>query len=99
MDILEIRQTFLAGNYYLTRHARARMEEKNISEYDVIQAVLNGEIIEEYPEHYQGPCCLIYGTSSNEEPIHVVASTGSPAWVITVYEPDPREWVDSRTRR
>ncbi len=59
---------------------------------------VNGQIIEVYPGHRYGPCCLVHGRTGRGRHLHVVASL-APVWIITAYEPDPVEWIDHRTRR
>lgn len=65
----------------------------------VIQAIMSGEIIEEYYEDYPYPSCLIMGSIEGRI-IHVVCSFSDPVHIITVYEPNIKEWNDDfRTRR
>ncbi len=69
--------------------------------HEVKIALLAGEIIEEYPNDKYGPSCLIFGTSSIGRPLHVQCSypTRPLVKVITVYEPNPLEWINFRSRR
>ena len=39
------------------------MQERDISRNDVKNGIATGEIIEEYPEDYPNPSCLIFGYS------------------------------------
>ena len=39
-----------------------------------VQATANGEIIEDYPDDYYGPSCLISGTTANDRPLHIQCS-------------------------
>jgi len=46
--------------------------------------------------------CLIYGDTFSGDPVHSVwAYNQENQWavLITVYRPDPRRWIDWRTRR
>ncbi len=43
----------------ITRHCQVRIEKRGILIADVEYAIMNGEIIEEYPEDYPFPSCLI----------------------------------------
>lgn len=65
------------------------------------EAVSAGEVIEDYPDDKYGPSCLILGFTLANKPIHLQCSHPSRPIVklITVYEPDPAEWVDYRVRR
>ena len=79
----------------MTRHARQRLLERNISLDDVEQAIRTGKIIEEYPNDTPFPSCLILGDSANCEPVHIVASTDNEfLYIITAYYPDPQKWSE-----
>jgi hypothetical protein len=73
-----------------------------IREQEVLEAVEGGEIIERYDEDEPYPSVLIYGTTGQGRPIHVVCAyvpEDDLALVITTYEPDPVRWIDFRRRR
>jgi hypothetical protein len=65
------------------------------------QAVASGEVIEDYPDDQYGPSCLVLGFTERGRPLHVQCSYPSRPVIkiVTVYEPDPRRWIDFRTRR
>jgi len=65
---------------------------------EVEEAVLSGEIIEEYPDDKYSPTCLIYGRSKVGRRLHVQISL-PVVTVITAYDPDETEWADYRFRR
>ena len=87
-------------DFRFTIHAVERSLERNISPNDVKCAIINGQIIEEYPDDKYGPSCLIYGETEKGQIIHVQCSL-EPVWIITVYDPTlmPKEWDDSFKRR
>ena len=99
MNLGQLRVAFLAGQYRFRDHARRQMRARSIEQGEVREAVLAGEIIEEYPNHIYGPCCLVYGVTARGKHLHIVLSLPPPGWIITVYEPSPSEWIDYRTRR
>jgi hypothetical protein len=100
MDIDWIKQQVNAGNYQLSLHAVERASTRGIDPLEVKEALLDGEIIEDYPEDKRGHSCLVYGKSHLGEDIHVSCGQAFDVlWVITVYEPDAAEWVNPRTRR
>ena len=99
MDIEQIRAAFLAGNYEPREHAGRRMRSRNITPQDIREVILSGEIIEEYPEHFYGPCCLVYGRTAGGRDLHVVLSFPPKGGVITAYVPDEAESTDFRIRR
>lgn len=83
----------------VTQHAQQEMAEEDISLGDTLEAILSGQILENYPEHLRGPCCLISGYTRQQRPLHVVCTTAKPTLIlITVYEPRPPKWV-TPTRR
>jgi hypothetical protein len=75
-------------------HALRRMFERKISESEVVEAIQNGKVIEDYPTDTPYPSQLILGTSQGKS-IHLViafASDTKETIVITVYEPDLSIW-------
>ncbi len=88
------------SDYKPSQHAKAEMKNENISEEDVLDAIANGQILEDYPTHQRGACCLLGGAANNGRHIHVVCTTAqSPMIIITVYEPKPPWWVTPTQRR
>lgn len=82
-----------AGNFRVTQHAAVEMDEEDILLGDVLQAISGGEILENYPEHRRGACCLLHGTTGTGRPLHVVCTTsGTSLILITVYEPMLPKW-------
>ena len=60
---------------------------------DIRCAVNTGEIIEQYPEDFPFPSCLILGKTTDEKILHVVMSDeGRMSRIITAYYPDPDKW-------
>ncbi len=73
-----------------------------IKEKEVAEAVLNGKIIETYPDDEPYPSCLIYGRTFENRPLHIVCAYSSESdivIVITVYQPDPDRWIDFERRK
>lgn len=84
----------------LTQHSRKRFEERGVKLADICNAIATGMIIEEYPNDYPYPSCLILGRSGKNA-LHVCASTdNSYIFVITAYFPDSEKWEsDLKTRK
>ena len=99
MDIRPIQDKVRKGEYYWRQHAVERSIEREVAEEEVAQVILSGEIIEEYPEDKYGPSCLIFGRTRSGRPIHVQCSLPPVVWMITLYEPNPEEWIDFRKRK
>ena len=51
------------------------------------------KLIEEYPDDYPYPSCLILGMTVKRRRIHVVVGVGEDSlWLITAYEPNSEQW-------
>ncbi len=96
----DIRRRLERGYYWFTMHGFERCVERGISPEEVKHAIMQGEIIEEYPEDKYGPSCLIYGITREGKILHVQCSI-DPVWVITAYDPtvNPDEWDSEFKRR
>jgi hypothetical protein len=99
--IEEIRVKIRAGQYEFSKHAVDRSILREISVQELQEAIARGEIIENHPEDKYGPSCLILGFTKKGRPLHVQCSYPSRPLVkiITLYEPDPAQWIDFRVRR
>ena len=75
LDILELRKLCIPKNIRITLHAAKRLEQRRIFLKDVIACIMNGEIIEQYPDDYPYPSCLILGMSIEDKYLHVVIVT------------------------
>lgn len=75
------------------------MAYRRITDSEVRQALLSpeAEVVEEYPTDKYSPSCLIYGVTARGRVLHVQANARGV--VVTVYEPDPSEWVDFKRRK
>lgn len=83
----------------ITAHAHQEMIEENISIDDVISVLAVATVVENYPDHRRGPCCLVSGRNKTGRELHVVCTTSLDlVIVITVYEPKPPKWLNSSTR-
>jgi hypothetical protein len=95
-----IRQLAAADHFRLSQHAQTEMAEEAILLSDVLHAIADGHIIENYPEHRRGACCLLNGTDATGRDIHAVCTTSStPLMIITVYLPLPPKWMTPTQRR
>lgn len=85
----------------LTKHARERLAERNITVDDVIRGIETGEIIKQYEDDKPLPSCLILGFSVNNKYIHIVLSNDEEyIYLITAYYPNPEQWEDDfKTRK
>ena len=73
-----------------------------IFDYQVFEAICNGEVITEYSDDRPYPSYLVYGKTDNKRPIHVLCAYNfddDQVVVVTVYEPDPNLWIDFKKRK
>ena len=99
--IEQVRVQLLLGEFDLTRHARIRVVERDISRSDIGQSGADSVIIEEYLEDKYSPSCLLLGFTGDGRPLHIQVSLADTELVrvITVYEPDPQLWHNYSVRR
>jgi hypothetical protein len=97
----EVRRQLSAGEFSFSRHAFKRVVERNIGEQEIRQAGLRAEMIEHYPDDKYSPSCLLLGFSQSGRPLHIQVSLAETELVkiITLYEPDPTEWIRYSRRR
>jgi len=83
-----------------TTHIFDRLRERGIRADDVETALLNCEIIESYPNDYPFSSCLILGSDTKGQALHVVcASDGVELRLITAYSPSIFEWTEDFKQR
>jgi len=99
--IEEIRKKIAQSQFEFTQHATDQSILRRISVRELRDAIANGEVIEDYPEDKYGPSCLILGMTQAGRPVHIQCSYPSRPLlkIITLYEPDPRRWIDFKMRR
>ena len=94
-----LRQQAEADAIRITVHCHQEMVEEDICFDEVREVLLNAAILENYPEHKRGPCCLSCGKTLRGRYVHVVCTTAFELTIIiTVYEPKPPKWADPFTR-
>ena len=98
--LAHVREAFVRRSYRYTIHAQQQRIGRVILGTEIEEAVASAEIIEDYPRHHYGPCCLIFGRTVTGKALHLVCSLRTIVDIVTVYEPDPQEWEpDLKTRR
>ena len=96
----QIRAQADVENIRITRHAQQEMAEEDITLDEVLEAIATGQVLENYPEHRRGACCLLNGLTKKVRPLHIVCTTVRPVLIIiTVYEPKPPKWTTPTQRR
>jgi hypothetical protein len=99
--IEEIRAKIAQDQFEFSQHAVDQSIIRHISVQEVREMIADGQVIEDYPDDKYGPSCLIFGFTLKRRPLHVQCSYPSRPLVkiITLYEPDPKLWIDFRVRR
>ncbi|MBU6186569.1 MAG: DUF4258 domain-containing protein [Cyanobacteria bacterium REEB444] len=97
----EIKRQLKAGKFEFTRHAFKRAIERNISELEIKAASVTMEVIEDYPDDKYSPSCLLLGFTLANRALHLQVSRieSENVKIITLYEPDPMQWIDYRRRK
>ena len=101
IDIINIRNYFDDDRVLISEHAALRFRQRNIKIKDIRNAINFGEIIEQYPQDYPYPSCLILGKAINNQYLHIVVSDeGTSSRIITAYYPDKNKWsADFKIRK
>ena len=102
MKLEDIIQSIHENKIRISDHADEEAQSDHLTFEEILISVMQGEIIEDYPDDKPFPSCLILGENNKNEPIHSVwAYNPENKWsvLITVYRPDPERWVNWRTRR
>lgn len=103
MNIQKIQDYCIQSKMKWYKHALERMQERDISRQDVKNCIMQGEIIEDYPDDFPHPSCLIFGWTMDQKVIHVVVSLDEDQdtiGIITVYYPSVEKFEkDLKTRK
>ena len=101
MDIEKVKVLCIERKIKWSVHVAARMQERGIKRDDIINCIINGEIIEDYPNDYPNPSCLMFGYTLNNRVIHVVIGyDGENIYIIKAYYPNTDKFeLDMKTRR
>ena len=99
--IEELRAKIATNRFEFTKHALDQSILRGISVQEVREAFLESEVIEDYPEDKYGPSCLVFGKTKSDRPLHMQCTYPSRSIVkiITLYQPDPEQWIDHKVRR
>jgi hypothetical protein len=101
LNIKDIRALCRDETIKATHHFTDRLIKRGIEYDNIIYAIMNGEIIENYPDDYPYPSVLIFGQTVEHDNIHIVAGLGDgELYLVTAYHPSNAKWEnDYKTRR
>ena len=97
--IEDIKKHILLDSYIITFHAHGRMDERGISTEDLVNLILDGRVIEDYPDSKPCPSALIAGIAGWRCCHAVVALCENHLRIVTVYWPEDGEWTNNMTKR
>jgi hypothetical protein len=98
LTIAAIKDAVRQRQFYFSAHAEEARMDDNLTAAEVLEAILNDDILEQYPDTGRGQSCLVMGFSG-EQALHVVCGVrGEALVIITVYIPGPPHFSDPRTR-
>ncbi len=101
MDVERGKALIRQRQYKTSHHAEVEREAETITIDDIKTAILNGELLEDYPNDPRGHSCLMLGAAEDGRPLHVVLTILTQidqVLIITVYVPTQPKWIDPRTR-
>lgn len=101
MDIEALRERIQLGNYLVKSHAVQHAIKEGFDRKHIVEAILNGQIIESYPDEKRALICGRFSQSRNRLYLHVVCEYGDPVYVefVTAYIPDEALWEKPPYRR
>ncbi|MCM1218147.1 MAG: DUF4258 domain-containing protein [Lachnospiraceae bacterium] len=101
ISIETLRNYFIQDTILISQHAINRCREREIKQKDIRNCIMTGVIIEQYPDDFPFPSCLIFGYTTDNKTIHVVISDeGESGRIITAYIPNTDKFEnDLKTRR
>jgi hypothetical protein len=98
MNLEEIKTKVKNDEYVYTLHAELERKADDLTFYQIEEAIIAGEILENYLDTGRGESCLIIGFSE-KIPIHIVCGwRGDKITIIKVYVPKPPKFTTPWTR-
>lgn len=102
-DILEQVRRAAAQRVLFLPHAVRQMArpDRMIAPSEILAVIMQGHVIEDYPQDVRGHSCLLQGYGDDKRDIHVVCAPKAEFLaIITAYLPTGEKWdQDIRTRR
>ena len=85
----------MAGVFDFSQHVFRRAIERNNSEVGIKETGFTAIVVEEYPDVKYGPSLLVLGIKESGRTLQAQVSAADRPLVriITLYEPNPDEWL------
>ena len=88
-SIQDILMYIQAGKYRLSEHVKDRMDSRDVTIDEIIEAIKMGRIISEHPDAEPNPSCLINGTTFSGRVLQIAIGLEIDGVIlITVYDHD-----------
>ena len=99
MDLKWIIEKIKKDAYLFSEHADNERMNDNLSISEIEESIINGTILESYPNDKRGNSCLMVGFTNEGKPVHsVCGKNGEMLVVITVYIPTPPKFKNPYER-
>ncbi|MEE0958088.1 MAG: DUF4258 domain-containing protein [Ruminococcus sp.] len=101
LKLEELRKLYHNGSVIWTAHIHKRLIERMLNGKDIESVIMGGKIIEQYPDSFPHPSCLIAGCDRNKKPLHVVVACNNQCLtIVTAYFPTEDKFEnDFETRK
>ena len=100
MDVNDIKERVRLGKYKISFTHTEKLRLRKIEMAELEEAIITGELIENYPSDPRGSSCLILGYTQRNRPLHIVCGIMEvELLIITAYEPSLEEWESDWKRR
>ena len=87
------------NRYFFSQHADEERMNDNLLVSEVEESLLQGTVLESYPDDARGESCLVVGFTQKGKPVHAVCGrSGDRLVIITVYIPTPPKFINPYTR-
>ena len=94
-----IKNCIKRNKYYFSGHGDSERKNEDLMIVEIEEAILSGQVIEQYPDTGRGQSCLIVGFTKKGKPIHMICGKrGDSCVIITVYVPKPPKFKNPYER-
>jgi len=98
-DIAWIKNSIRNGAECFSKHGDQERQKDNLTITEVRESLLNGRVLEQYPNTGRGESCLVVGFTDGGKPVHIVCGERKEKLVvITVYIPSPPKFKNPYER-